>query len=101
MFSPDAARPAKRVYIGNLVPDITGKMRKSMLVTVIIIIIAHVAQAASRLTDVCSFKKSLSVAKARILGFCTAFSSLLLLPFSLPLHVFTIESRSRSQRRDQ
>lgn len=24
MFSPDAARPAKRVYLGNLPPDCTG-----------------------------------------------------------------------------
>lgn len=25
MFSPDAARPSKRVYLGNLPPDVTGK----------------------------------------------------------------------------
>jgi hypothetical protein len=25
MFSPDAARPAKRVYVGNLPPEINGK----------------------------------------------------------------------------
>lgn len=26
MFSPDAARPAKRVYVGNLPPEMNGKI---------------------------------------------------------------------------